>query len=184
MDAAELTLYQRYRWTVYGARERCQARLGGVDSLRGAVPGRRHGSLLPGAELHGIVEKGRFVEAPAALRAVNLQTGAEMWKSAVLETSFQATVPLPEPRGRINEPVGMRASKRHPPAAFNEPFKRATAPSARRCRSRCWSVPPGAVVARTASLPVPSGDRDARTALFARAGAGLEVEGAGREAPA
>ena len=39
-------------------------------------------------------------------------------------------------------------------------------------------------MARTASLPVPSGDRDARTALFARAGAGLEVEGAGREAPA
>ena len=160
MGAAEPTLY-RHRWTVY--ERESGARLGSVSSLvvRGAVPGRRHGSLPPGPA-HGIVQKGRFVESPAALRAVNLQTGAEMWKSAVLETSF-------EDRSRPEPGVGREAgdaSLEEASPAFREPFERAGAQYPTMSIAM-WTVPPGAVVARTASLPVPS-DESARTALFAR----------------
>jgi hypothetical protein len=91
MDAAEPTLY-RHRWTVY--ERESGARLGSVSSLVAAAPFLVVGTALYYQEpAHGTVQKGRFVEAPAALRAVNLQTGAEMWKSAVLETSFRGPFP-------------------------------------------------------------------------------------------
>ncbi len=91
LEAAELTL-PRHRWTVY--ERESGARLGSVSSLVAAAPFLVVGTALYYQEpAHGIVQKGRFVEAPAALRAVNLQTGAEMWKSAVLETSFRGPFP-------------------------------------------------------------------------------------------
>ncbi|HEY7213663.1 MAG TPA: hypothetical protein VIC28_03485 [Thermoanaerobaculia bacterium] len=91
INAAEFTL-ERYRWTVY--ERESGARLGSVSSMVSAAPFLVVGTTLYYREpSHGTVQKGRFVEAPPALRAVNLQTGAEMWKSAISETAFQGPFP-------------------------------------------------------------------------------------------
>jgi hypothetical protein len=91
MEAADFTLY-RHRWTVY---ERASgAKLGSVPSMVSAAPFLVVGTTLYHvAPAHGVRKQGRFVEDPAALRAVNLQTGAESWKKTVGETSFRGPFP-------------------------------------------------------------------------------------------
>jgi len=91
VDAAGFTL-ERYRWTVY--ERESGAKLGSVASMVAAAPFLVVGTTLYYQEpAHGIVQKGRFLEASAALRAMNLQTGAEMWKSAISVTSYQGPFP-------------------------------------------------------------------------------------------
>lgn len=91
IDAAEFTL-ERYRWTVY--ERESGARLGSVASMVSAAPFLVVGTTLYYREpSHGTVQKGRFLESPPALRAMNLQTGAEMWKSAIPEMSYQGPFP-------------------------------------------------------------------------------------------
>jgi hypothetical protein len=91
IDTAELTLY-RHRWTVY---ERDSgARLGSVPALVSATPFLVVGTTLYHmAPAHAVRQEGRFVEHPAALRAVNLTTGAEAWNKAVRETSYRGPFP-------------------------------------------------------------------------------------------
>jgi hypothetical protein len=91
MDAPDFTLY-RHRWTVY---ERSSGdRLGSVPAMVSATPFLVVGTTLYHAEpAHAVRREGRFVEQATALRAVNLETGAETWKAAVRETSFRGPFP-------------------------------------------------------------------------------------------
>jgi len=94
MKGAGSTLY-RHQWTVY---ERASgARLGSVPALVSAAPFLVVGkTLYHVAPAHAVVREGRergFAEHPAALRAVNLATGAEVWTKAVGETSFRGPFP-------------------------------------------------------------------------------------------
>lgn len=91
VDAAEFTLY-RHRWTLY---ERSSgARLGTVPAMVSASPFVVVGTTLyHTAPAHAVRQEGRFVENPATLHAVNLKTGAEMWKIAVRETAFRGPFP-------------------------------------------------------------------------------------------
>lgn len=88
---AGLTLY-RNRWTVY--ERRSGARLGAVPALVSAMPFLVVGTTLyHPAPAHAFRREGGFVEQPAALRAVNLKTGAEVWKVTARETSFKGPFP-------------------------------------------------------------------------------------------
>jgi len=90
--ASDFTLY-RHRWTVY---ERASgARLGSVPALVSAAPFVVVGKVLYHVEpAHAVRSRdGGFDEHPAALRAVNLTTGAEVWTKAVGETSFRGPFP-------------------------------------------------------------------------------------------
>jgi hypothetical protein len=82
----------QHRWTVY--ERESGARLGSVLAMVSAMPFVVVGSTLYHvAPAHGLVQKGRFVQQPAALRAVNLKTGRESWKSSVRETDFRGPFP-------------------------------------------------------------------------------------------
>lgn len=87
VDKADFTLY-RHRWTLY---ERSSgARLGSVPSMVSATPFLVVGTTVyHTVPAHAIRQNGKFVENPAVLHAVNLKTGAEMWKMAVRETAFR-----------------------------------------------------------------------------------------------
>lgn len=91
VDAAEFTLY-RHRWTLY---ERSSgARLGTVPAMVSASPFVVVGTTLyHTVPAHAVRQEGKFVESPATLHAVNLKTGAEMWKIAVRETDFRGPFP-------------------------------------------------------------------------------------------
>jgi len=91
VDVAEHPL-QRHRWTLY---ERDSGtRLGSVPALVSATPFLVVGTTLyHPAPAHAVRQNNRFVEQPAVLRAVNLKTGAEMWKASVLETAFRGPFP-------------------------------------------------------------------------------------------
>lgn len=90
-EAADFTLY-RHRWTVY---ERASGtRLGSVPALVSATPFLVVGATLyHTAPAHAVRQDDRFVERPASLRAVNLETGAESWQMAVAETAFKGPFP-------------------------------------------------------------------------------------------
>jgi outer membrane protein assembly factor BamB len=87
VDAADFTLY-RHRWTLY---ERSSgARLGSVPAMVSASPFVVVGSTVYRVDpAHAVRKDGKFVENPATLHAVNLKTGADMWKMAVRETVFR-----------------------------------------------------------------------------------------------
>jgi len=91
LAAAELTL-DRHRWTLY---ERAGgARLGSVPAMVSATPFLIVGSVLyHTAPAYAVRRDGKFVEQQAALRAVNLKTGAEMWKVTARETAFKGPFP-------------------------------------------------------------------------------------------
>jgi hypothetical protein len=91
VKTTELTLY-RHQWTVYGRAS--GARLGTVPALVAATPFLVAGTTLYHTQpVHVLVQEGRIVEHPVALRAVNLTTGAEVWKMAVQDTSFKGPFP-------------------------------------------------------------------------------------------
>lgn len=91
VDGTDFTLY-RHRWTVY--ERESGARLGSVPAMVSAMPFVVVGTTLYHmAPAHGVRQQGRLVEQPAVLRAVNLKTGAESWKTSVLETSFRGPFP-------------------------------------------------------------------------------------------
>jgi hypothetical protein len=91
VNTAEFTL-ERHRWTVY--ERESGLRLGSVPAIASAMPFLVVGTnLYAMAPAHAIRQGSKFVEQRAALRAVNLQTGTEMWKSAVLETDFSGPLP-------------------------------------------------------------------------------------------
>jgi len=82
----------RHRWTMY---ERASgARLGSLPALVSATPFVVIGNTLyHSVPAHTVRKDGKFVENPTSLRAVNLKTGVEAWKMAVLETSFRGPFP-------------------------------------------------------------------------------------------
>jgi len=82
----------RHRWTMY---ERASgARLGSVPALVAATPFVVIGkTLYHTVPAHSVRKDGKFVENPTSLRAVNLTTGVEAWKTALLETSFRGPFP-------------------------------------------------------------------------------------------
>lgn len=82
----------RHRWTMY---ERASgARLGSVPALVSATPFVVIGNTLyHSVPAHTVRKDGKFVENPTSLRAVNLKTGVEAWKMAVLETAFRGPFP-------------------------------------------------------------------------------------------
>jgi hypothetical protein len=91
VETAELTLY-RHRWTVYDRAS--GAKLGSVPAMVSAAPFLVVGTTLYHvAPVSGIRQQGRFIEEPAALRAVSLKSGAESWKKTVGETSFRGPFP-------------------------------------------------------------------------------------------
>lgn len=87
VDKAGFTLY-RHRWTLYDRSS--GARLGSVPAMVSATPflvvGTTVYSMVPA---HALRRDGKFIENPAALHAVNLKSGAEMWKMAVRDTAFR-----------------------------------------------------------------------------------------------
>jgi hypothetical protein len=87
IEGAGSTLY-RHRWTVY---ERAGgARLGSVTALVSATPFLVVGRTIYHVEpAHAVSREGGFTEHPAALRAMNLTTGAEVWTQAIGETDFR-----------------------------------------------------------------------------------------------
>jgi hypothetical protein len=82
----------RHRWTMY---ERASgARLGTVPALVSATPFVVIGTTLyHSVPAHTVRKDGKLVEHPTSLRAVNLKTGVESWKMAVLETAFRGPFP-------------------------------------------------------------------------------------------
>jgi hypothetical protein len=82
----------RHRWTMY---ERASgARLGSVPALVSATPFVVIGTTLyHTVPAYSVRKDGKFVENPTSLRAVNLKTGVEAWKTALLETSFRGPFP-------------------------------------------------------------------------------------------
>jgi len=91
-ETVETTDLYRHRWTMY---ERASgARLGSVPALVSATPFVVIGTTLyHTVPAHSVRREGKFVEIPTSLRAVNLKTGIETWKTAVLETSFRGPFP-------------------------------------------------------------------------------------------
>jgi outer membrane protein assembly factor BamB len=82
----------RHRWTMY---ERSSgARLGSVPALVSATPFVVIGTTLyHTVPAYSVRKDGKFVEHPTSLRAVNLNSGVEVWKTALLETSFRGPFP-------------------------------------------------------------------------------------------
>lgn len=82
----------RHRWTVY---ERSSgAKIGSVPAMVSATPFLVAGTTLYHvAPAYAVRRDGRFVEQKAALRAVNLKTGAEVWKVTAREKAFKGPFP-------------------------------------------------------------------------------------------
>jgi hypothetical protein len=91
VESAEFTLHQ-HRWTVY---ERASgARLGALRALVSATPFVVVGTALYyTAPPHVVRREGRLARRGATLRAVDLQSGAEVWAKAVRDSAFRGPFP-------------------------------------------------------------------------------------------
>jgi hypothetical protein len=90
-DRDASNLYSR-RWTVYDRES--GARLGSVPALAAASPFVVRGTTLYHVEPAFATRRdGRLVRHPAGLRAVDLQSGNELWKVTIRESDFRGPFP-------------------------------------------------------------------------------------------